>query len=378
MDDHLVDRVLNLAVDIQQLSAPPLDEGLRGEFVRERFLAEGLSGVTTDKIGNVYARVPGARASLPLVVTAHLDTVFPVGTDLKVRRKGDKIFGPGIGDNSLGVAGLFGLLWGLTARQEFEGGVDIRMHTGMPGDLWLVANVGEEGLGDLRGMRAVVDRFGDQVLAYVVLEGMALGQIYHRALGVQRYHISVQTMGGHSWVDFGQPSAINELAMLVTSLIALPLPEQPRTSLNVGVILGGTSVNTIAAQAQLELDLRSVDGKALDLLVKRVEALVESTRKPGVEVTQELIGKRPAGNIPQNHPLVRLAKRCLMEQGIRSNLAIGSTDANIPLSRGIPAVCLGLSTGSGAHTLNEYIYTQPLAKGLRQLLSLVRGVYEEL
>ena len=378
MDDNLIDRVLNLAVDIQQISAPPLDEGLRGEFVRDRFIAEGLSDVTIDKIGNVYARVPGAGASLPLVVTAHLDTVFPVGTDLKVRRKGDKIFGPGIGDNSLGVAGLFGLLWGLTARQEFEGGVDIRMHTGMPGDLWLVANVGEEGLGDLRGMRAVVDRFGDQVLAYVVLEGMALGQIYHRALGVQRYHISVQTMGGHSWVDFGQPSAINELAMLVTSLIALPLPEQPRTSLNVGVILGGTSVNTIAAQAQLELDLRSVDGKALDLLVKRVEALVESTRKPGVEVTQELIGKRPAGNIPQNHPLVRLAKRCLMEQGIRSNLAIGSTDANIPLSRGIPAVCLGLSTGSGAHTLNEYIYTQPLAKGLRQLLSLVRGVYEEL
>ncbi len=378
MDDHLIDRVLNLAVDIQQISAPPLDEGLRGEFVRDRFLAEGLSGVTTDKIGNVYARVPGAGASLPLVVTAHLDTVFPVGTDLKVRRQGDKIFGPGIGDNSLGVAGLFGLLWGLTAGQEFEGGVDIRLHTGLPGDLWLVANVGEEGLGDLRGMRAVVDRFGDQVLAYVVLEGMALGQIYHRALGVQRYRISVQTMGGHSWVDFGQPSAINELAMLVTRLTALPLPEQPRTSLNVGVILGGTSVNTIAAQAQLELDLRSVDGKALDLLVKRVEALVESTRKPGVEVAQELIGQRPAGSIPQNHPLVRLAKRCLLEQGIRSNLAIGSTDANIPLSRGIPAVCLGLSTGSGAHTLNEYIYTQPLAKGLRQLVSLVRGVYEEL
>ena len=364
MDDNLIDRVLNLAVDIQQISAPPLDEGLRGEFVRDRFIAEGLSGVTTDNIGNVYARVPGAGASLPMVVTAHLDTVFPVGTDLKVRRKGDKIFGPGIGDNSLGVAGLFGLLWGLTA--------------GQPGDLWLVANVGEEGLGDLRGMRAVVDRFGDQVLAYIVLEGMALGHIYHRALGVQRYRISVQTMGGHSWVDFGQPSAINELAMLVTRLIALPLPEQPRTSLNVGVILGGTSVNSIAAQAQLELDLRSVDGNELDLLDKRVEAMVESTRKSGVEVARELIGQRPAGSIPQNHPLVLLAKRCLLEQGVRSNLAIGSTDANIPLSRGIPAVCLGLSTGSGAHTLNEYIYTQPLAKGLRQLVSLVRGVYEEL
>jgi acetylornithine deacetylase/succinyl-diaminopimelate desuccinylase-like protein len=207
---------------------------------------------------------------------------------------------------------------------------------------------------------------------------MALGQIYHRALCVQRYRINVQTMGGHSWVDFGQPSAINELAMLVTRLTALPLAEQPRTSLNVGVILGGTSVNTIAAQAQLELDLRSVDGKALDLLVKRVEALVESTRKPGVEVARELIGQRPAGSIPQNHPLVLLANNCLLEQGIRSNLAIGSTDANVPLSRGIPAVCLGLSTGSGAHTLNEYIYTQPLVKGLRQLASLVRGVYDEL
>lgn len=369
MDAALIARVLDLAVAIQQIPAPPFGEAQRATFLRERFLVEGLQDVSMDDIGNVYGRLPGQGQTRPLVVSAHLDTVFPYGTDLQVQREADKVFGPGIGDNSLGLAGLFGLLWAL--RQKNGQAI-------LPGDLWLVGNVGEEGLGDLRGMRAVVDRFGDGVCAYVILEGMALGQIYHRGLGVQRYRITANTDGGHSWVDYGKPSAIHELCNLTTRLTALPVPAQPRSSLNVGIIAGGTSVNTIAAQAHLELDLRSESSMALSQLVRQVEALVSAANRPDVVVTLELIGRRPAGKLASSHPLVRLAKRCLQVQGIHPNLTIGSTDANVPLSRGLPAICIGLSTGYGAHTVNEYIHVSPLFQGLAQLLALVEGIFQEL
>jgi acetylornithine deacetylase/succinyl-diaminopimelate desuccinylase-like protein len=369
MDAALVARVLDLAVAIQQIPAPPFGEAQRGAFLRERFLVEGLQDVAVDDIGNVFGRIPGLGQLPPVVVSAHLDTVFPYGTDLQVQREADKVFGPGIGDNSLGLAGLMGLLWALRQKSN---------QITLPGDVWLVANVGEEGLGDLRGMRAVVDRFGDGVCAYLILEGMALGQIYHRGLGVQRYRITVSTPGGHSWVDYGKPSAIHELGNLVTRLTAVPVPAQPRSSLNVGVITGGTSVNTIAAEAHLELDLRSENGVALNQLVHQVEALVNSASRPDVAVTLDLIGRRPAGKLASNHPLVRLAKRCLQMQGIQSNLTIGSTDANIPLSRGLPAICIGLSTGYGAHTVNEYIHVGPLFQGMAQLVAVVEGIFREI
>jgi di/tripeptidase len=248
----------------------------------------------------------------------------------------------------------------------------------LPGDIWLVANVGEEGLGNLSGMRAVVDRFGDGTRAYLILEGMALGQVYHRALGVQRYRITVRTPGGHSWVDFGKPSAIHELAALITSLTALPIPRRPRTSLNVGVISGGTTVNTIAAEASLHLDLRSEGSRALDSLAAGVEELVETANRGEIQVIAEITGRRPAGKIGANHPLVRLARRSLESVGLQPNLGIGSTDANIPLSRGLPAVCLGLTTGGGAHTLNEYINTHPVSQGLDQLVAVIEGVFREI
>jgi len=368
MDAALVARVLDIAVAIQQVPAPPFGENNRAALVRDRFAIEGLKDVSTDEVGNVYGCLCGQGQARPVVVSAHLDTVFPFGTDLQVQRETDKIFGPGIGDNSLGLAGLFGLLWSL----------DDAGRTQPPGDLWLVANVGEEGLGDLRGMKAVVDRFGEEPCAYIVLEGMAFGQIYHRALGVQRYRITARTQGGHSWVDYGRPSAIHELATLVTRLTALEVSSNPRSSLNVGVISGGTSVNTIAAEAHLELDLRSEGEEALQSLVRQVEALVSAVDSPAVNFSLDLIGRRPAGKLPANHPLVRLARHCLKEQGVQANLAIGSTDANIPLSRGLPAVCVGLSTGYGAHTANEYINTPPVAQGLAQLKTLVEGCYREL
>jgi acetylornithine deacetylase/succinyl-diaminopimelate desuccinylase-like protein len=346
---------------------PHLSEARRAAFIHTQFIAEGLFNVAMDSLGNVFGRLPGAGLVRPLVVTAHTDTVFPEPVDLSVRREDGRIAGPGLGDNSMGVAGLFGLLWALRSRGA-----------ALPGDLWLVANVGEEGLGNLGGMRLVVERFGARALAYIVLEGMSLGQVYHRGLDVQRYRISVRTAGGHSWVDYGRPSAVHELGALIGQLTAIPLPNAPRTTLNVGVISGGTTVNSIASLASLELDLRSESAQSLANLARQVETLVTAANRPGVQVQAEISGQRPAGEIPPTHPLVRLAARCLEAQGIQPTLNVGSTDANIPLSRGLPAVCLGLTLGAGAHTVEEFIYTAPLGKGLAQLVALVEGAWQAL
>ncbi|MCX8061688.1 MAG: M20/M25/M40 family metallo-hydrolase, partial [Anaerolineales bacterium] len=218
---HLLERILNLAIQIQRIPAPTFHESERGSFVLERFRAESVDSVFADPVGNVYAWRKGERKKLPILICAHLDTVFPVEMNRAAVWKDDRIYGPGIGDNALGVAALFGVLWAL---EEYS----------LPclGDLWLVATVCEEGLGNLRGMRAVVDRFGEEVAAYLVLEGMALGHVYHRALGVHRYRITVETAGGHAWVNFGSPSAVHHLAKVIVALDSIALPTSPRSSLN--------------------------------------------------------------------------------------------------------------------------------------------------
>jgi acetylornithine deacetylase/succinyl-diaminopimelate desuccinylase-like protein len=363
--NDIVNRVIELAIQIQQIPAPTFQERRRAEFVRDLFTAEGLDDVCIDDAGNVLARLVGSGGEKPLIVSAHLDTVFPMETNLRVARSPEMIHGPGLGDNSLGVASLFGLLWSIRERP-----IQPR------GDIWFVANVCEEGLGDLRGMKAVVDRFGRDVHAYLVLEGLALGHIYHRAVGVKRYRVTARTSGGHSWSDYGQPSAVHELAKLVVELASLSLPAHPRTTMNVGKISGGTSVNVIASEASIDLDLRSEGRETLAALISAVEGIIHRADRAGLSVEAQVIGQRPAGEIAVNHPLVLLAQECLRKQGLEPGLISGSTDANVPLSKGYPAIVLGITTGGGAHTIHEYINTAPIAQGMEQLVTLVRKVWE--
>jgi tripeptide aminopeptidase len=368
MKNELMERLLELAIAVQQVPAPTFEEKERAEFVRARFIEEGLQDVSIDSAGNVYGRRAadsGTKPDLPpLVVTAHLDTVFPRGMDLRLTRDDKRLHGPGIGDNSMGVAALLGLVWSLRERG-----------TRLPGDIWFVANTGEEGLGDLRGMKAVVDRFGPQVTAYLIVEGMALGHIYHRAVAVQRYRVSANTAGGHAWSDYGQPSAVHELAALTTQIANLSLPLTPRTTLNVGRITGGTSINTLAANASIELDMRSESAQILAELVSHVDALIKTANRPGVRVEAESIGRRPGGSIPADHPLIQLAVSCSHVQGIESGLIGGSTDANVPLSRGIPALVMGVTTGGGAHTLGEFLDVEPVGRGMAVLTEFVERVF---
>jgi tripeptide aminopeptidase len=364
--NELVNHVIELAVKIQQIPAPTFAEKERAEFVCALFAEEGLVDISIDEAGNAYGRLKAGTANAkPLVVSAHLDTVFPAGTDLSAIRTAARIDGPGLGDNSLGVAALFGLLWMLRERRS-----------ALPGDIWLVANTGEEGLGDLRGMKAVVDRFGPDIQAYLVLEGLALGHVYHRAVGVKRYRISARTAGGHSWSDYGRPSAIHELSKLVVQLTSLELPSQPRTTMNVGKISGGTSVNVIASEASMDLDLRSEGQDALAGLISAVDKLIQNANRPDIRLEVQVIGQRPAGQLSPRHPLVRLGEDCLRELGINPVLTSGSTDANIPLSKGYPAVVLGISTGGSAHTVHEFINTEPVLLGLEQLVRFVERVWK--
>lgn len=359
-----LDDFVNWVCAIQQIPAPTFQEAARAAFMLGEFNRLGLSHAGMDSAGNVLACWPGGTGKC-LVVSAHLDTVHRDLAALPLERGASRITGPGIADNSSGLAGLLTLAKHLAVTRPRY-----------PGDIWLAANVGEEGLGNLAGMRALVERFRDHACAYLVVEGLGLGQVCHRGLGVNRLQVSAETAGGHSWMDFGTPSAIHELAKIASELADLPLPVQPRSSLNIGVIQGGTSINTIASLAHFQLDLRSEDQDSLLQLSDRVGQIIRSHEREGVNITTEQIGMRPAGDIPADHPLVTLALNVLHQLKAPSALEIGSTDANYPLSQKYPAVCIGLTRGNFPHTPREYIEIEPLTTGLAQLLMLVDRIWQ--
>lgn len=360
-----VNDVVALTMKIQQIPAPTFAEAERAAFVQSQFEAMGLRDVTRDELDNVYGRFPGQspQQTPPVIVSAHTDTVFPADTDLTLWQDGRLLYGPGIGDNSTGVAGL------ITLAQTF-----LTFNLRPQADIWFVANVGEEGMGNLCGMKAVCQRFGPEA-RYVVIEGGFFGQISHQAIGVRRFRIEVETQGGHSWGSFGQPSAIHQLAHLITAIESLTLPQHPKTTYNVGVIEGGRSVNTIAPSASMLLDLRSEDGEVLAQLVEQVMALVQeqiqpaNDKRPFVAITVKEVGNRPAGYIPRQSPLVSLAEAALRHVGQdKPFFTTSSTDANIPLSLGAEAICLGLTGSGNAHRTDEYMDPTWLPQGLSQLL----------
>jgi di/tripeptidase len=245
--------------------------------------------------------------------------------------------------------------------------------------VWFVANAGEEGLGDLKGMRRAVDRLGAGLKSCIVLEGVSSGPwtITHRGLGVRRYKIEVQARGGHSWGSFGEPSAVHTLVRLASVITHWGVPKSPRTTFNVGVIEGGTSVNTIADHASLLLDLRSEDGAELRKLIRRTEELVAAANAIGdAQVTATVVGDRPTGEIGLDHPLVVAATGILNDLEVPTpeiQYRIGSTDANIPLSRGLPAVTIYLTEGHDVHSLSEWLSLELLPLGLTLAWRLIQS-----
>ncbi len=351
-----VEPIAALATTVAEVPAPTNDESERAALVAETLGRLGYADVTIDSLSDVVGRIPGKHSGPALLLAGHTDTVFPRETPIAVTRNGDILSGPGIGDNSLSVAAV-AMVKDALKQLEFE----------PPVDIFVTGNVGEEGLGDLRGMRAVMDAL-PAVGAAIAVEGHSLGRITNRAVGSRRVKVTVTGPGGHSWGDAGRPSAIHELARLVTRLDALELASNPKTSFNVGMFTGGISVNTIAPDATAIIDMRSVSAESLASLVENVERLIAGVDEPGVSVQVEIVGDRPAGALPSDSGLVPIAVDVLSALGMEAVCDASSTDANIPISRGIPSMCIGLTTGGNVHRVDEYIRVRPIATGFAQLL----------
>lgn len=361
--DEQIKQLVEWAIEIQQIPSPTFSEKTRGQYLCSLFQEAGVKEIERDDTGNVYACIPGSSPR-PLLVSAHLDSVHPTSQSLEVKRTPTQIIGPGIGDNALGLAALVDL------AKTFANS-DVKL----PGTLWLVATVCEEGLGNLRGMRKVIEKFDSSSMCTIILEGIGLGQIQQRALGALRYRIEVKTPGGHSWSDFGSPSAIHELVKLAAGLQDLYLPGSPRTTLNIGIIHGGTAVNAIAQTACMEVDLRSEDHETLLNLASQVKHLVKCVQQTGVDVIIEEIGSRPAGGIPSSDIYLNLARKVLLNLGLNPKMIISSTDASLFIQRNEPVISIGLTTGSGVHTVNETIDLQPLSTGLKQLYAIINDIW---
>lgn len=354
-------RLLQAAVAVQQIPAPTFAEGQRAAYVKTQFEQYGLCDVVIDDLFNVYGRLPGHHPERPAVlVSAHLDTVFPADTDLSIHYEHDLVYGPGLGDNSLGVASL------LTLVDVFQ-----RHKLRPAADIWFVANSCEEGLGDLGGIRAVWQRLGPRLGAGVVIEGLGLGRIYHAGIAVRRLHITCRAEGGHSWQHFGRPTAVHGLIDLGARIIALKPPASPRTTFNIGLISGGHSVNSIASHAELYLDLRSESPDTLVALEAEVRAALQAAQAPGLEFSTEIVGDRPAGSVPVDHPLVQLATAALQVIGHQAAYDTGSTDANMLLANHLPAITIGIAYGGNSHRLDEFIDLEPALDGLWHLLLIV-------
>jgi tripeptide aminopeptidase len=356
---QLANWVVEEAVRVQQIPAPTFAEAERATYVSKQFRHFKLTDVMIDDVYNVYGRLVGKSSDKAILILAHTDTVFPADTDLTIHRKGNIISGPGLGDNSMGVGGLLGLLKTLQDNQH------------QPDcDIWFVANSCEEGLGDLKGIKAAFAKLQSKLSAVINLEGLALGHIYNAGIAVHRLHIKATADGGHSWLHYGRPSAIHGIMELGAQINRLKIPSQPRTTFNIGMIDGGHAINAIATNASLWLDMRSVDPKSLNKLRKAVYDLIHNLEHDGLRFEVDVVGDRPTGSISSDHVLVQGALTTLAELDIRGVLETGSTDGNVPLAHGCPTVTIGITRGGNAHRLDEFIEVSPVQTGMKQLIVL--------
>lgn len=360
------DWTIEQGIHIQQIAAPTFAEGERASYMAAQFAALALTDIDTDHLLNVYGRLPGKNPDAPaLMVMAHTDTVFPAETDLTIQREGNRIYGPGLGDNSIGTAGLLGLVHALQ-----------QMNLQPACDLWFVATSREEGLGNLDGARLAYETLRKRIRQVINVEGLAFGYVYHAGIAVRRLHIVARAAGGHSWLHFGRPSATHAIVQLGSAITRIKPPTIPRTTFNIGMLEGGHSINSIATEAGMWLDLRSEERETLAKLETQVRAEIDRLATDTLTFEVTLVGDRPAGHIDISHPLVQGALTALEETGVRGTLQIGSTDGNIPLSDGCPTVTIGITRGGNAHRLDEFIERDPVAHGLRQLLILTLATAE--
>jgi len=362
--------IVRVQVAVSEIAAPTGEEQRRAAWIARRFTALGLSDIRSDAAGNVIGRRRGMRAGPAVAVCAHLDTVFPRGTTVRVRQDGELLLGPGIGDNGRGLAAMLAL------AEEIDG---VRLKTDRPIDF--VATTGEEGTGDLRGAKAFF-RSREDVAAAIALDGAGDERIVHPRLGSRRYRIVYRGPGGHSWAAFGVVNPVHAAGTAIAKLASIIVPREPRTTLSVGRVGGGIAVNAIADEAWLEVDLRSTTVRMLDRYEREVRLAVRAaeieenarraTGSPPLSCAVETIGDRPCGDVPADHPLVLSAIDATRLIGREPELSTASTDANVPISLGVPAIAIGAGgRGGDAHTPGEWFDNTSGTIGLARALTIV-------
>ncbi len=361
-------------VRITEIPAPPFQEAQRAAAVKELLAEAGLTA-QIDKAGNVIGELRGVNEKEIVVVAAHLDTVFPPGTNVKVHRDGSRMTAPGISDNGSGVAALLALARAVQLA-----------HLKPQRTILFVGDVGEEGEGNLRGMRAIVDNYRAKLKAAVVLDGSGTEHVTTKALASRRLEALITGPGGHSWSDFGMPNPINALVRGSVRFINTKVPASPRTTFNIGQIEGGTSVNSIPHEARLKVDIRSesedeltrLESALRECIIAGVRDEMESARdrsKGKLEWKVELLGSRPGGELPPDSPLLAALRAADEFVGNQSRMERSSTDANIPLSMGIEAISIGAGgNGGGSHSLQEWYDSAGREIGLKRALLTILGI----
>jgi tripeptide aminopeptidase len=370
-------QVAQWQLDMASIPAPPFGETARGEWLKKRFRELGLAEVHADEVGNIFGILPGPGKDV-VTLSAHIDTVFPAGTPLNVRQQGERLYGPGVSDNGAGVAALLAI-----ASAMQSSGIS------PSAPILFIGNVGEEGEGDLRGMRHIfsTSRWKDLIRYSLVLDGAGSDTIVAEALGSRRFEVIVRGPGGHSWSDFGAPNPILILARALHAFAQTPLPASPKTTFNVGVIRGGTSVNSIPESASMRVDIRStsmVEMERLEASLNRAlesamaeEARLSARRNPpnrssGLSHEVVPIGNRPAGELAANARILKVIRAVDGHLGNVAQIQRASTDANIPMSLGREAIAIGGGgAGGGAHTLQEWFDGSGRELGLKRILLTV-------
>ncbi len=367
------ERAVQDEIELCEIPAPPFHETVRGREYARRLAAAGMDSVWTDTAGNVIGLRKGASEDPTVVIAGHLDTVFPEGTDVSVTRTGTVLKGPGIGDDCRGLAVVLA-----TARALKDAGIRTR------GNVYFVGDVGEEGLGDLRGMKNL---FGESLEGridyFISVDGAGLS-LTKDGVGSHRYKVTFKGPGGHSYGAFGLPSPIHAMGRAIAKISDFTVPKTPKTTFNVGEVEGGTSVNSIAYEASMLVDMRSVSAASLDELDGRFHAAIqqaldeENARMPDRKVLSvdiESVGVRPAGSQPASAPIVQTGLAAAKALGFEPRVGASSTDANVPISLGIPGVTIdGGGQGHGAHSLDETFDTKDAWKGVQWAILYVLGL----
>lgn len=358
-------------IQVTSIAAPPWGESARSEWLAARFTEVALSDVHRDEIGNVFGIRPGTDPNAPFIaLSAHIDTVFPEGTPIEVRRDAGKLYGPGISDNSSGMVALLAIAGAMQAAELAN-----------TAPILFIGDVGEEGEGDLRGMRHIYQqpRWSATIASLIVLDGAGTDTIIAEGLGSRRYEVTVRGAGGHSWSDFGAANPIVALARMIDRFTRTPVPPSPKTTYNIGIIHGGTLVNSIPESATMRVDTRSASVEELDRLERALHEAIDhvipeiTSRKKQELLTSEVrvIGNRPAADLPVESQLLKTIRAVDAQLSNAARIQRASTDANIPLSLGREAIAIGAGgSGGGAHTIHEWYDPAGRDLGLKRILLL--------